>query len=81
VTARPQGEREILFEFVQFGAQVRVAAVDALTGTEAIVISPARAARADMEQLALRKLMRLLERRARADEGEPQPPPRPGKFV
>ena len=32
---------EVLFEFRQLGAQMRVAAIDAETGTEVVVIAPA----------------------------------------
>lgn len=70
--------REILFEFVQVGAQVRVAAVDAATGTEVVVMAPANAMRMDMERLALRKLMRVLE----GDQGDdPEPPKGQGWVV
>jgi hypothetical protein len=53
--------REILFEFIRIGESVRVAAIDSETGLEAVAIGPAHAACADLEQLALRKLMRKLE--------------------
>jgi hypothetical protein len=72
------GGREILFEFVQMGAQVRVAAIDALSGAEAVVIGPVNAARADLERLALRKLMRLL---AQDEDDEAGPPSGRGKLV
>jgi len=69
VSERPQQGREILFEFVRVGAQVRVAAVDAASGVEAIVIGPASAARSDLQQLALRKLTRLLDREGETGNG------------
>jgi hypothetical protein len=50
--------REVYFEF---GASVRVAAIDALTGIEVTAIGPATAARADLEQLALAKLKARLK--------------------
>jgi hypothetical protein len=53
-------EREVLFEFVQLGAYVRVAAVDAASGVEVVVMGPAGAARADLERLAVQKLERRL---------------------
>ncbi len=53
--------RDVIFEFVTQGAYMRVAAVDVASGTEAVVIGPANAARHDMEALALRKLRHLLE--------------------
>lgn len=68
-------EREILFEFVQIGQQMRVAAIDEATGTEVIVITPLNAARGHMERLALAKLMRKL------DMEKPAPLPTRGKFA
>jgi hypothetical protein len=70
--------REILFEFIQVGAQIRVAAVDAATGVEAIVMVPANAMRMDMERLALRKLMRMLEGE---NDGDPEAPKGPGTIA
>ncbi|KQX43008.1 hypothetical protein ASD04_03415 [Devosia sp. Root436] len=64
---------EVYFEFVQVGQQMRVAAIDAATGTEVIVITPVRATKLQMQQVALAKLRRKL--------GE-APPTRPaGKFA
>jgi hypothetical protein len=51
---------EVYFEFVQIGRQMRVAAVDATTGIEVIVITPAVATRAQMQQVALAKLQKKL---------------------
>ena len=66
---------EVYFEFVQVGQQMRVAAVDAATGTEVIVITPISANKYQMQQIALAKLRRKL--------GEaPRPPTAsPGKFA
>jgi hypothetical protein len=47
---------DVLFEFTVIGAAVRVAAIDAKSGLEVTVMGPAKAARADLQQLALRKL-------------------------
>ncbi|WIY53993.1 serine hydroxymethyltransferase [Devosia sp. YIM 151766] len=60
----------VLFEFVQIGQQMRVAAIDEATGTEVIVIAPVNAARSHMQRLALAKLQRKLNR--------PAPPSPPG---
>jgi len=49
---------DVYFEFTFIGAAARVAAIDATTGVEITVIGPARAARADLERLALAKLAR-----------------------
>ena len=59
---RVSGEdREVYFEFTVVGATVRVAAIDAQTGTEVIVMGPASASRADLERLALAKLKARLK--------------------
>lgn len=54
----PKGE--VYFEFRPIGRQVRVTAIDATTGVEVVVIGPVQAAKSDLRQLALRKLMRRL---------------------
>jgi hypothetical protein len=53
-----------LFEYVQVGQQMRVAAIDTTTGLEVIVITPLSASRPQMQQLALAKLRRRLEQKA-----------------
>ena len=66
---------EVLFEFVQVGQQMRVAAIDSDTGIEVIVITPASATKLQMQQLALAKLRRRL-----AESAQP-PLADPGKFA
>ena len=66
---------EVYFEFVQVGQQMRVAAVDAATGMEVIVITPASANKYQMQQIALAKLRRKLGEAPRA------PSAGPGKFA
>lgn len=66
---------EVYFEFVQIGQQMRVAAIDAATGTEVIVITPVSANKIQMQQIALAKLRRKLGEAPRA------PSPGPGKFA
>jgi len=51
---------EVYFEFVQVGQQMRVAAIDAATGIEVIVIAPIIATRHHMQQMALSKLRKKL---------------------
>jgi hypothetical protein len=63
---------EVYFEFVQLGQQMRVAAIDADSGTEVVVIAPAMATRPQMQQLALAKLRKKL--------GEAQPEAPRGLF-
>jgi hypothetical protein len=46
----------VYFEFTPLGGTVKVAAIDAATGTEVCVIGPVRASQADLKQLALQKL-------------------------
>ena len=53
---------EVYFEFTSYGRSVKVAAIDAATGTEVTVIGPASAARADLERLALQKLRARLRK-------------------
>ncbi|HUY68409.1 MAG TPA: hypothetical protein VMV79_03820 [Alphaproteobacteria bacterium] len=48
--------REILFECRQVGNVLRVAAVDAATGTEAVFQAPLNAGKADLRRMAVRKL-------------------------
>ena len=51
---------EVLFEFVQMGRQVRVAAIDPASGTEVVVIAPITASKGQMQQLALAKLRKKM---------------------
>lgn len=64
MSARPTDHRpgEVLFEFTQVGPQMRVAAIDAATGIEVLAIAPLRATQRQMQELALNKLKRRLER-------------------
>ncbi|MBE7734455.1 DUF6898 family protein [Devosia faecipullorum] len=65
----------VLFEFVQIGQQMRVAAIDEASGVEVVVITPLNASRNDMQRLALAKLQRKLG-------SEQSPPPQPrGKYA
>ena len=52
---------DVLFEFTQIGGQMRVAAIDAKSGTEVIVIAPVTATQIQMQNLALAKLRRRLQ--------------------
>ena len=51
------GPSEVFFEFTQLG----VAAIDAKTGTEVIVIAPVTATQVQMQNIALAKLKRRME--------------------
>ncbi len=61
---------EVLFEFKQLGAQMRVAAIDPATSIEVVIIAPLTATQVQMQNLALAKLKRRL-----AEAGQ-QPEPR-----
>jgi hypothetical protein len=52
----PQNPREVYFEFRAIGAAMRVAAIDAASGVEVVVMGPASASQADLQKLALAKL-------------------------
>ena len=56
------GDREVYFEFVAIGNVVKVMAIDSVTGIEVSVMGPVKAARADLQQLALQKLKARLRR-------------------
>jgi hypothetical protein len=60
---------DVLFEFRRIGRSVRVAAVDARTGREAIVVGPIEAGDAALARLARQKLERLLAREAEPSRG------------
>ena len=70
---------EVFFEFTQMGAQMRVAAIDAATATEVVVIAPLSATKLQMQTLALAKLKRKLEEPA--TETPPPAPPSRGKYA
>jgi len=60
----PPPPGQVYFEFTQLGGQMRVAAIDARTGTEVIVIAPLSATQSQMQTLALAKLRRRMEQGA-----------------
>jgi hypothetical protein len=61
VTSRARGP-EILIEFVVLGNAVRVTAIDAASGTEAVIMGPANAPREVLEAAATRKLSHVMEK-------------------
>ncbi|WP_196259030.1 DUF6898 family protein [Pelagibacterium limicola] len=62
MTPAPNGSREVLFEFRPAGNQVRVAAIDATTGVEVVIIAPVHTSQEQMKAVALAKLRRRLEK-------------------
>jgi hypothetical protein len=73
------GGSEVFFEFTQWGAQMRVAAIDAATATEVVVVMPLSATKQQMQTFALAKLRRKMAEPA-TDIPPPAPPPR-GKLA
>ena len=66
---------DVLFEFVQMGQQMRVAAIDEATGMEVVVITPLNATKLQMQRVAMAKLRRKLQ------QGADVPAPVSGKFA
>jgi hypothetical protein len=58
---KPTGPSEVFFEFTQLGSQMRVAAIDARTGIEVVIVAPVTATQVQMQNIALAKLKRRLE--------------------
>ena len=57
----PRGT-EVYVEFVVQGAFVKATAIDSKTGTEASIVGPVGASRADLSTAALRKLEYVLRK-------------------
>ena len=58
---KPEGTNDVYFEFVAIGRNVKVSAIDAATGTEVSIMGPASASQADLQRLALQKLVARLK--------------------
>ncbi|MGB0749906.1 MAG: DUF6898 family protein [Magnetospiraceae bacterium] len=54
--------REVIFEIMQIGNMLRVAAVDPITGTEVTVAGPLSAGEGHLKRVAQRKLEYVLTR-------------------
>ncbi len=52
---------EIYFEFTTIGRNVKLSAIHAASGTEVSIMGPASASQADLQRLALQKLMAKLK--------------------
>jgi hypothetical protein len=57
-------EREVIFEFVQVGAALKVAAVDVATGIEAVMVGDPKAGEETLRRLAKQKLDYVMSRKA-----------------
>ncbi|PHS28637.1 MAG: hypothetical protein COA84_00125 [Robiginitomaculum sp.] len=75
-------DREIFFEFIRIDENMRVCAVDSVTGIEIITIVPSKMPESEAQKLALKKLLWRLEREDMgAEEGSDVPHHPPGKYV
>ncbi|WP_041795119.1 DUF6898 family protein [Pararhodospirillum photometricum] len=61
-SSMPSRPREVLYEIRQSGAYMRVAAIDAETGIEAVMVGPASASLTTLQHNAARKLAFILSR-------------------
>jgi hypothetical protein len=59
--SNPDAAREIYFEFTGIGRNVKVSAIDAATGLEVSIVGPATASQANLQRLALQKLLARLK--------------------
>ncbi|MDQ7018819.1 MAG: hypothetical protein Q9M33_06605 [Robiginitomaculum sp.] len=74
--------REIFFEFTRMDENLRVCAVDAITGIEIVTILPASTPESQAQKQALKKLLWRLERESEGvEEGADAPHRPPGKYV
>ena len=75
---------DIYLEFLRQGNAMRATAIDAATGIEASVLGPLTAPKADLEKLAVGKLMRALGRAPGTAAGEDparETPPGTGRGI
>ena len=76
--------REVFVEIQTLGNLLRVTAIDALTGIEAVMSAPRQASRAEVERTILGKLRYVLEKNGHLASGEPSnrgPDPRGGTLA
>jgi len=59
---------EVLFEIRRVGRSARVAAIDPITGTEVILVAPAKLSLKDMKRVAARKLAYVMAKKQAAAE-------------
>jgi hypothetical protein len=57
----PPRAGEVYFEFTVIGRNVKASAIDAATGIEVSIVGPATASQADLQRLALQKLLAKLK--------------------
>ncbi|MEC9346204.1 MAG: hypothetical protein VYB54_08250 [Pseudomonadota bacterium] len=74
-------DTEVLLEYMQRGNQVRVAAIHAATGLEAVIVGPRSAGEAELSRVAIDKLRYLLEKQGAKPDTPVAPQRRPGRWV
>lgn len=70
--------KDVLIEFTAIEDMVRVAAIDDMTGAEAVIVGPASAGREAVGQAAAQKLSYVLSKRMKAEQGRSS---RPGYWA
>ena len=63
---KPTGTKEYLLEFQRQGSYVRVAALDPVTGIEAVMVGAASASKDALGRLAVQKLKYVIARKQQA---------------
>ncbi len=75
-------KREVFFEFIRLEENVRVCAVDGITGIEVVTVVPASLPQSEAQKRALNKLLWRLEREGKGtEEGGNIPDRPPGKYI
>ena len=59
---------EVLFEIRRIGRSARVVAIDPITGTEVVLVAPAKLSLNDMKRVAARKLAYVMAKKQAAAE-------------
>jgi hypothetical protein len=60
---------EVLFEWRRVGKSLRVTAIDPITGTEVVMVAPAKTTRKEIKRNAARKLAYVLSKKLNGGEG------------
>lgn len=71
--------KEIYIEYKQIGQAIKVTAIDAETGLEAVIMGPASAAQTHLQKIAVQKLeMQLKKQSEQIEEDAPRPDSKKG---
>ena len=66
--------KEIYIEYKQVGQAMKVTAIDAETGLEAVIMGPVSAAQTHLQKIAIQKLEMQLKKNSDQPDEEPQAP-------